>query len=149
MWGLCHYRATIVVVAVKFNDNLEGRESMFSRIYTVSVLMVLSLFNPAFSATAETTDNQMTNDYYHNLAMTGESYAQLALGEAHLNGNGVRKNYILAYAWLYAASQQGLEEANVLLPDALAQMNPHEQAQAIALGKEFIKAYNEDSMSPP
>lgn len=122
---------------------------MFSRIYIVSVLVVLSLFNPAFSATAETTDNQMTNDYYHNLAMKGEPYAQLALGETHFNGNGVRKNYILAYAWLYAASQQGLEEAEVLLSDALAQMNPHEQAQAVALGKEFIKAYNDDSLSLP
>ena len=48
-------------------------------------------------------------------AEQGYAYAQLALGNAYLYGNGVQQNDLMAYTWFELASINGRDEANAYI----------------------------------
>lgn len=90
---------------------------------------------------AESGHSEIAGNYYQTVAEQGDPYAQMALGEMYLRGEGLQQDYFAAYAWLYTASSQGVEEARELLAEAKQSLPEHLHVQAEALGKEYVKNY--------
>jgi hypothetical protein len=75
--------------------------------------------------------------------------AQAAVGTSYLEGNGVPRNYVLAYAWLNIAAAQGgawfLQSAPVAIRnhiDAITKlMTPAQIAEAQKLSRVLWKKY--------
>lgn len=84
---------------------------------------------------------QLTLNYYIEVAKAGEPYAQLALGEVYFQGEFTERDYIQAYAWLYVAEQQGADEGHQHMLDAWEAMPENKRVQARVLAEEFLKAY--------
>ncbi|MDB6022972.1 MAG: hypothetical protein JWQ04_2829 [Pedosphaera sp.] len=56
--------------------------------------------------------------FYNEKAITGDAYAQLAVGQKYLSGDGVEKDLDQARKWLKAAAASGQAEAAKLLTNS-------------------------------
>ena len=66
-------------------------------------------------------------------AEQGNTEAQLQLGLAYYNGNGISKNYRKAYSWFQKAAEQGHAEAEFMLGEMLR--------SGKKIGKDLKKAF--------
>ena len=83
----------------------------------------------------------MALGFYQPLAEEGSPYAQLVIGEMYLDGNGVPRDYVQAYAWFYVSADQGVDEALPLLDKAWRELSTEQQDQAEALAKQYVERF--------
>jgi TPR repeat protein len=115
----------------------------FRNLCTLCVLVICTLLPLHLQAqNEEISAQQMALDYYLPLAEQGEPYAQLAIGEIYFEGNGVSQDLVRAYAWLYVAVKQNVEEAKPLMDHIFKKLDQHQRLQAETLGKEFASNYS-------
>ncbi len=123
------------------DNESEGMENVqfFMRI----ALLLVSILGPTLAGSEEgvLTDLDVATGYYRPLAQEGSPYAQLALGEAYLEGAAVPQNLIEAYAWFSVAAAQGVIEAEAERDRVFARIPDKDQREARALAKSYREAF--------
>ncbi|MEH6825364.1 MAG: hypothetical protein V7629_15775 [Motiliproteus sp.] len=87
-------------------------------------------------------DTEMALGYYKPLAEQGGAYAQLTIGEIYMEGSGVDKNLVQAYAWFAVAVHQGVDEVEELMKHVFKQLSEAEQVQARKTAELYIKNFS-------
>jgi len=67
---------------------------------------------------------------------------QYNLGLMYLNGDGVERHYMRAFAWFYLARSQGTDVARKALDQLSVSMVDEQYAEAQALAKEWAAKHN-------
>jgi TPR repeat protein len=76
----------------------------------------------------ETKSYSKAFEIYEKLAMQGDNNASFYLGEMYYDGNGVKKDLVLSYAWFNLAASNGIDTAASFLD--LIKLNPKQQKLA-------------------
>lgn len=72
------------------------------------------------------------------LANQSNPLAQLTLGKMHLRGDGVPKDFVLAYKWFNLAATQGIEQAKKHQTNLKTLMTNAQITKAQKLASEFV-----------
>ena len=78
-------------------------------------------------------------DGFHLAAQQGDAIAQYVLGVMYQRGDGVKQDYVQAYAWLDQAAKQDLEAARRSREAAAAEMTADQLAKAQRLSNELAR----------
>ena len=105
------------------------------------LVAVAAFLSPVYSVSAEELSQGEISNYYTEVAMSGEPYAQLAVGEAFYSGDGVARDLVQAYAWFSVAYKQGVEQAGEFLKKLESELDPRRMSTAKALASEYISRY--------
>jgi TPR repeat protein len=85
----------------------------------------------------------LAKQYFHELANSGELYAQMRLAQMYEQGFIVEKNVQKALYWYKQAAMQGNKNAKMWLGDYyIKQDSPYEQKKAIAYFEDLAKSGN-------
>ena len=75
--------------------------------------------------------------WYAVAAEQGNHFAQHNLGGMYYDGEGVPKDYVMAYMWWNLAGAQGYEDARTNLGNVEKRMTPEQIAEAQRLSREW------------
>lgn len=109
----------------------------------IRLFMILTLVvsTNLYAEQVGTSSVDITKNYYQALAEQGSGYAQLAIGEMYLNGDGVAKDHITAYAWFAVAAAQGVEEAKHEKDYVYQELKQSQRSRAMVLANRFKEKY--------
>ena len=82
-------------------------------------------------------DHATAASWHHRAAAGGDHEASILLGSAYLEGRGVPRNPVLAYAWYHYASLRGRPNAARARDLAARWLTDEEAAEARALAKHW------------
>ena len=135
------------------HNNTVNREPLIRRsAYWMTMLLIIALLAPVYAAdfqagvkagleAFERGDFVSAVRQFHLLAEQGLAEAQYNLGVAYIEGKGVPKNDVKAYAWLNVAAAQDYTSA-VEARDIVAQRVTSEaRDRAQRLAQEYWEAY--------
>ena len=100
----------------------------------LSVVLLLAFGVGAWGYTPEGIEE------WKEAAENGEAWAQIKLGYAYANGDGVPEDYAMAYAWWNIAAANGETTAKLSKADLAEKMTKEQIAEAQRLSREMIKA---------
>lgn len=83
--------------------------------------------------------NELAARWYRKAALQGHSGAQYNMAVLHINGQGVERNVITAYAWLMIASENGHKSSRDLSAQLGAEMSSSQRATARQERENLIK----------
>lgn len=86
--------------------------------------------------------------YFEVGAYYADKFSQLSIGLMHLNGEGVRKDPVTAYAWIDLAAERGYPDFVATRDRVLAQLTPAQRDQAQALRDKLAQKYA-DAVAKP
>ena len=75
--------------------------------------------------------------WWRRAANQGDNSAQVSLGWMYQSGEGVLKDYVLAYKWYNLAAAQGNKQAPKFRGNLVKLMTPSQIAEAQRLAREF------------
>ena len=81
--------------------------------------------------------------FQNELAPIGDKYAQYMVGYMYLNGQGVKRDPVMASAWYRVAAERGVPEFSAVRDQLLDSMDSDELAQSDALYVELRKKYGD------
>jgi len=86
--------------------------------------------------------------YFEVGAYYADKLSQLSIGLIHLNGEGVRKDPVTAYAWIDLAAERGYPDFVATRDRVLAQLTPEQRDQAQAQRDKLAQKYA-DAVAKP
>jgi len=86
--------------------------------------------------------------YFEVGAYYADKLSQLSIGLIHLNGEGVRKDPVTAYAWIDLAAERAYPDFVATRDRVLAQLTPEQRDQAQALRDKLAQKYA-DAVAKP
>jgi uncharacterized protein len=81
--------------------------------------------------------------YFLDGALYADKVSQMCIGLMYLNGNGVQKNPVTAYAWIAIAAERKYPKFVKTRDELWAQLNPEQRQQATALTEELSLQYGD------
>jgi hypothetical protein len=86
--------------------------------------------------------------YFLDGARYADKLSQLCIGLMYLNGNGVRKDPVMAYAWFAIAAERKYPRFVVTRDQTWAQLNNDQRIQATAMAQKLSMEYG-DAVAKP
>jgi hypothetical protein len=109
------------------------------------LVVVALILSPVNSVAEEELSQGKIYSYYAEIAMSGEPYAQLALGEAFYTGEGFGRDLVQAYAWFSVSSEQGVEEAEEFLKKLETELDAPSLLEAKSLASDYMSRFTIDA----
>ena len=111
--------------------------------FSVLLLFLFVGLSPVYAGFEEGLDAYNGRDYetafkeFKPLAEQEHAEAQYYLGGMYYKGQGVPKDYVMAYMWYFLAETQGSEEAIINRSILVKEMTPEQINKAMKLARKF------------
>jgi len=87
--------------------------------------------------------------WYLSAAEQGHADAQYSVGAVYFKGEGVPTDYVMGYAWMDVASQNGSEDADEYREMIGSVLSPEDLAEGKALAEELFEKYGQEKKQAP
>lgn len=88
-----------------------------------------------------TQDYRKALSWYGKSAKNGYALAQYKIGQMYIAGNGVKQNFIKAFAWLKTAISQGASDKDNILANLTSELTPVQLTEANSLTRQYLEKY--------